>query len=156
MKQHIFDVEIAEKYGLEPAIIFKNISFWIQKNEANKSNFYDGDYWTYNSIKAFQILFPYMSEKKIRLAIDILIKEKLLKTGNYNKSAYDRTKWYAFDVIGKSICLFGKIDSPIGKNGIAAEGEPIPYINSYINSDVNSFNKLPKGNKEKHLLTKKF
>lgn len=61
---HNFDINIAEKYGINAAIILQNMYYWIEKNRANEKHFHDGYYWTYNSLKAFEELFPYMSTKQ--------------------------------------------------------------------------------------------
>ena len=60
MMIHTFDSEIAEKYGVNCAILLQFIFFWCEKNKANGKHFYDGHYWTYNSRKALQSLFPYL------------------------------------------------------------------------------------------------
>lgn len=145
--KHIFDIEIAKQYGINAAILLENIGFWIARSEANGINFYDGSYWTFNSHRALRELFPYMSEKQIRSALDKLINDGLLVTGNYNKATYDRTLWYALTEKGKSIlhfvktdtpqkgkciCPQGQMDSPYRANGIAPEGKPIPDINTDI------------------------
>lgn len=137
--QHSFDIEIAKQYGIEEAVILNNIYYWIEKNRANGQHFYDGYYWTYNSVKAFNELFPYMSAKKIRNALKHLIDEEILITGNYNERAYDRTLWYALTEKGKSICLNGQMDFPKRANGSVQKGEPIPYINTDINTDNNIY-----------------
>ena len=85
--QHHFDIEIAEAYGLNEAIILNNIRFWVIHNEANGTNFHDGRYWTYNSMKAFEKLFPYMKPFAIRTALKTLEENGLIITGNYNKSS---------------------------------------------------------------------
>lgn len=139
--QHSFDVRIAEIYGILPAIILNNLQFWIEKNKANDMNFYDGTYWTYNSIKAFKEMIPYASEKQIRTALNKLQEEGLIMTGNYNKSAYDRTMWYAITELGKSILQDGNFHLPCRENEIAQEGEPIPDINTDINTDIIPDNK---------------
>ena len=51
---YLFDVEVAKEYGVDAAIMIKLFQFWIQKNIANESNFYDNNYWTYNSLDAFE------------------------------------------------------------------------------------------------------
>ena len=99
---HTFEVEIAVKYGINAAIILQNIAFWVKKNEANDSNYFDGRYWTYNSIKAFHELFPYLSERQIKTAIDKLTSEELIITGNYNANRRDQTLWYALTDKGES------------------------------------------------------
>lgn len=134
--EHHFDVEIASEYGLTEAILLNNISFWLDHNIANDTNFYDGEYWTYNSIKAFTILFPYLTEKKIRSALAHLEEENIIKTGNFNKSQYDRTKWYTLTKKGKSIMPKRQMEISEMANGNNQKGEPIPYINTYIKTDI--------------------
>ena len=133
--QHHFDIDIAAEYGINAAIILENLHFWIVKNEANEANFHDGKCWTYNSVKAFETLFPYMSSSTISRALKKLEDEGLIITGNYNKSAYDRTKWYALTEKGKalfkstnSISQNDKMDSSKSENGIDDLTEPIPDI----------------------------
>ena len=162
--QHYFNVEIATSYGLNCAILLDNILFWCEKNKANKKNFYDGFYWTYNSNEAFSKLFPYMTPKVIRTSLDKLILEGLLLKGNYNQNQYDRTAWYAvtlktlilyhivdpedyteknsvephkssFALQGKCIRPTGQMDLPQEKNAFASEGRPIPYNKQDITTD---------------------
>lgn len=94
MKKHIFDIDVAQLVGLNAAAILENIAHWCEHNAANNTNLHGGHYWTYNSTKAFSELFPYMTVNVIRTAIKKLKDNELILTGNYNKSAYDRTMWY--------------------------------------------------------------
>ena len=132
---HFFDARIAKLYGVNCAVILQNIWHWIKKNEANGVNFYDGNYWTYNSTKAFSSLFPYLSAKQIETALKKLRDEGIIQTGNYNAVKYDRTLWYAITEKGKSILLTGEMEIPAEENRIPSEGEPIPYINTDRNAD---------------------
>lgn len=91
---HSFSVKIAEEVVVERAVLIQNIQFWVDYNMNNKLNFHDGKYWVYNSAKAFQVQFPYMSKDKIQRNLKWLVDNGYLESGNYNKSAYDRTKWY--------------------------------------------------------------
>ena len=131
--EHHFDIEIAENYGLIEAIILNNLWFWVKKNEANEVHFHDGTYWTYNSVKAMGKLHPYLSEKRIRGALDRLKEKGIIMIGNYNKSAYDRTAWYAFTEKGKCIMTKGQMEDDEKSNGNEQKGEPIPYTNTDIN-----------------------
>lgn len=135
---HIFDIRIAERYGVNCAVILQNIWHWVQKNEANGTNFYDGTYWTYNSVKAFTLQYPYLSQKQITTALQKLRDEGIIKTGNYNAVQYDRTLWYAITEKGKSILLTGQMEFTCRANGIPSEGEPIPDINTDVNAHVNA------------------
>ena len=128
--EHSFNIELAKEYGILEAILLKNIWFWIEKNRANEKNFYDGTYWTYNSTRAFNELFPYASESSIKRALKGLQEKGIIKTGNYNKSAYDRTLWYAFTDLGKSIVSNRQMEMNKSSNGNEQNGLTIPDINT--------------------------
>lgn len=136
--KHIFDVDIARKVGVNAAILLENIGYWIKQNEANETNYFDGCYWTFNSRRAYAELFPYMSERKIATALQKLIDEGLVKTGNYNKLAYDRTLWYALTQKGKCILHFDTMESEKVSNGNNQNVSPIPNINTDIKPVINS------------------
>lgn len=137
--QHSFDVDIAKEYGILEAILLNHMWFWIKKNEANETNYYDDNYWTYNSTRAFTELFPYVSQRQIQNALNHLKEEEIILTGNYNKSAYDRTLWYAFSKKGKCIMQKCKMEDAEKVNGLCKNGKPIPDINTNINQ-INSSN----------------
>lgn len=131
--EHHFDIDIATEYGVTEAILLNNLWFWVKKNEANEAHFHDGSYWTYSSVKAMVALHPYLSEKKIRNALNHLKDEGVILTGNYNKSPYDRTAWYAFTEKGISIMPKGQMKVDERANQSHQKGEPIPYIRKYKN-----------------------
>jgi hypothetical protein len=95
---HSFEIDDAIQHGINAAIILSHLRFWIAKNEANDKHLYEGIYWTYSSINAFAKLFPYLSAKQIRTSLDGLESSGVIRKGNFNQSAYDRTTWYAITV----------------------------------------------------------
>jgi hypothetical protein len=130
---HSFNIEIAKKYGIECAIILENMSFWIAKNKANKKHFYEGRYWTYNSIKAFSELFPYWSVHQIGRFLRELEVQGLVISGNFNKAGYDKTKWYSINdsfILQNCNIECAKLHNPLCENA-----QPIPDINTDINTD---------------------
>jgi hypothetical protein len=135
--QHSFDVDIAKEYGMLEAILLNNLWFWIEKNRANNVNFFDGYYWTYNSTRAFNELFPYVSQRQIQTALRKLIDKDILQTGNYNEMAYDRTLWYAFTQKGKSIMQKCKMEDANLLNGFDNNAQPIPYNKPYNKPYIN-------------------
>ena len=145
MTQHSFDIDIAKEYGVLEAVLLMHLQFWIEKNRANETNFFDGEYWTYNSTRAFNELFPYVSERQIKTALKHLRDEGIIKVGNYNTVAYDRTLWYAFTKKGQSIVQKCPMDSTKMSNGKAENVRPIPNINTdikpNINTDINTHKK---------------
>lgn len=92
---HFFDDDTAVTVGLNGAIILNHLHYWIKKNSDNEQNYHDGYYWTYNSVAAFKKQFPFWSEKTIARTLKDLENDGYIKTGNYNQSSYDHTKWYA-------------------------------------------------------------
>lgn len=121
---HSFDPDVAVKVGVNAAILYANISWWCAKNQANGRNVHEGLAWTYNSVKAWSELFPYLSAKQIRSALLVLEDEGLIVSGEFNESSYDRTKWYSPS---------GKLDLPCRATQLAPEGKPIPVIKPDIN-----------------------
>ena len=126
MSLHTFDPNIAAKVGINAAIIYQNLIFWTQKNMANGRHIHDGHVWTYNSVKAWADMFPYLSGNQVRRALAKLIETGMIAEGNYNKSAYDRTKWYGVST-QIHLCFL--------PNGFGEKHEPIPDVNTDNNTD---------------------
>ncbi|MBX9267228.1 hypothetical protein [Chromobacterium violaceum] len=142
---HSFDIAHAAMYGVEEAVFINNMAFWIAKNKANARHLYDGRTWTYNSIKAFGELFPYLSEKQIRRVLESLVRHGVIMKGNYNDQGYDRTLWYAFVdesifLNGHLICPNGQMEAPKRAKRNAQKGEPIPdgLPDSYTDGSKNN------------------
>lgn len=134
--EHHFDIEVAKKYGIEEAIILNSLYYWIEKNKANGTHFYDGHYWTYNNTKTLSELFPYMSARQIDYAIKKLADNGLIIKGNYNKVGFDRTLWYAITNKGYSILQNCEMEQTKLLNGTNKIVEPIP-INKTVNKPIN-------------------
>ena len=96
MSVHSFDTDVAAMVVTTPATIAYNIQHWCEKNAANGMHEHDGRHWTYNSVSAFKDLFPYLSPKQIRTALDKLEDAGLVLSGCFNKQGRDQTKWYSF------------------------------------------------------------
>lgn len=89
------DTYFAEKYGVREALFLQNLIYWVKKNADNKMHFHDGRYWTYNSNEALRKWFTFWSAMQIRTIVKSLVEQGAILTGNYNKSGYDKTTWYA-------------------------------------------------------------
>lgn len=151
--------EDVAKYGADCAIMLYNIRHWCAHNKANNRNYYDGRYWTFNSMSAFSELFCFWSPKQIRRILDTLVAKGAIVKGNYNTSRFDRTLWYAIKdnkVANKNdeCCnqtdetgsqnneiqtpRMGKPICPNGQTHLPQMGKPIP--------DINTDNKLTDNN----------
>jgi len=131
---HAFDIEHARQYGLPEAVMISNFQFWIAKNRANKENEHNGRTWTYNSIKAFTDLFPYLSAGQIRRTLDRLVELKVLITGTFNERAVDRTKWYAFF----DECIWLPQQNHLPKSANASADSDKSLYKTDVNTDVNT------------------
>lgn len=124
---HSFDPQIAARVGVNAAVLYQNIVWWCAKNAANRRNEHDGRSWTYNSVKAWAELFPYLTGSQIRLALEKLENEGLILSGTFNEVGYDRTKWY---------CPSEQIHLSENANGNAKNREPIPDSKPVHKPDV--------------------
>lgn len=109
--KHYFDIELAKKVGINAAILLENIAFWVRENEANRRNYHDGKYWTYNTKHALHEQFPYMSEKQISTALQKLIDAGYIVKGHYCEDARDRTLWYSLTDEGKAMIQYVSMDN---------------------------------------------
>ena len=140
---HSFNVEVATLYGVQKAILIENIAFWINKNMANRSNFNDGKYWTYNSGAAFLQLFPYFTSSSISRWLVELENCGVLLSSNFNRQGRDKTKWYTIlDHKISTIYSLSPTTEAISQNerSISQNERPLPYINPDINTPPSSLN----------------
>ena len=92
----IFDRRIAECLGVTEAILLNKIWGWIKHNAKNGTNFHDGRYWTYNSASSYAEELPFINKRTIANILKRLAESNIIVIGNYNKTKFDRTSWYAF------------------------------------------------------------
>ncbi len=144
MSMHSFEPEVAGDVGVNAAVIYQNIVFWCEKNAANNRHVHDGLAWTYNSTKAFADMFPYLTTDQVRRAIDRLVERGYIATGNFNETAYDRTRWF---------CDLRQVHLASLPNRSGENAKPIPDSKpddkpdsepARLNDDLFSAQELPK------------
>lgn len=92
---HSFDTGIAKHVGIEAAIVFNHIIYWLRINASKKDiEAIDGKYWMYETQKQMSDFFGYLSEDQVCRVIKKLFEAGLLIKGNYNKNKFDKTTWY--------------------------------------------------------------
>ena len=132
---HAFNVEEAERYGVNKAILLQHIRFWVSENKGKDSHTHDGKTWMYQSAADMHKHFPYWSRLKIHRMLASMEEEGLIVSGNYNKLGFDRTKWYTLTDITQ--CSF---ESPLTvQNGTKRDvdsEQPIPYNNTDNKTDT--------------------
>jgi hypothetical protein len=138
---HSFDPKIAERVGVNAAVLYQNIVWWCAKNAANRHNEHGGRFWTYNSVKAWAELFPYLSAKQIRSALDKLESEGLIVSGSFNKSAMTAPNGIPHQ--GKPICPQWQMKLPRRANLYQLVNQ---LVNQMINTLVRMAASLSSGN----------
>lgn len=126
VKQHSFSIELAEKIGVEKAVLMANIHYWLDWSFSHGKNAHQGYHWTYNSSTGFAKLFPYWSANKIQKMLKSLEDDGYIITGCFNKAGYDRTKWYTTS--DYKISQIGLMEKADPLNGLGESAQPIPII----------------------------
>lgn len=99
---HTFNTEVAKIVGVNAAVIFENIVFWLKKNLDNGKHIIDNKVWTYSSVNAMLQSFPYLTDGQIRGALKKLQDENLIEVRQF--SGYNRVNWFTANV--DAICKF--------------------------------------------------
>jgi len=88
----------AKKIGLKNAIFVQQIHFLTQNKEQNNDIYThkDGYMWVYNTLDEWQEnYFSFISKRTLKRVIKKCEQEGyIISTSKYNKSEYDKTKWY--------------------------------------------------------------
>lgn len=104
----MFNAELAKEIGINEAIVLQQIHYWLTINQKANNNFKKGRYWIYNTYKDWQEdSFPFWSTRTISRIIKSLEEENYILTDNFNKTGFDKTKWYSIN--------YGKLNK-IAKN----------------------------------------
>ena len=150
-----FDGSVAEMYGVDGAVFISRLQFWIEKNAANDRHYHKGRYWTYNSLRAMEKLFPFWSRRQIERIVKNLKDKGVLLTANYARDSHDRTLFYALDESKLPISPFGGDLSPNGDTNLSRNGDnPSPngemineQLKTHIREEEDKANKTEISNK---------
>ena len=94
---HTFNVSLATRIGLNESLMLQHFLFWHKYNLDKEEMFKDGRVWFFMSAAKISNYFPYLTQKKIRGAIEHLIVLGLVTKGDYNKDKLNRTSWYSLN-----------------------------------------------------------
>lgn len=152
-KSHSFDIQIATECGMVAAVLMETFYFWIDKNRSDGTHLHEGRFWTYSSVKALLVQYPYLTRDKINTAIKKLVDKGLLLEGSFNENPYDRTKWYALTDLGLSYyedsgeVVAENPKSSDGKSEMYNDGKSEMYIynnsNKVSKTDTKAITSLP-------------
>ncbi|AYO17056.1 hypothetical protein D0812_21960 [Vibrio owensii] len=91
---HAFDVDLADKYGIDAALVIGRIAHFVEYHRNNKTQFHDGHYWTYDTAAALAAHFTYWSPNKIQKLMKRLEEKGLIVSGDFSENRAVRPKYY--------------------------------------------------------------
>lgn len=121
---HSFDVGVAKTLGLNAAVIFNHIVYWLRINAAKGHNIKEGKVWMYEKQQEIADFLEYLSLDDVKKAMVKLIDSGLLIKGNFNSNPFDKTGWYTTS--DQNIILVKKSNTkvPNGTIGSAKRHDP--------------------------------
>jgi len=114
---HHFDIEDANRYGIEQAIFLNYFRVGLRENKAHNTHIYDNYVWVNYTEHALSILFPYLRIERVNQILQNMVENGLLKSGNYSKNNNQYSKWFTTE----AFCLLvnsnnSKPSAPMSKN----------------------------------------
>lgn len=91
-----FRPEEAQIFGLESAIVLNQIRYWIDPKRCKNNK--EGQYWVYNSVKAWHEQFGMISERTLRRIFKRLEDLNVIITKKFNAWRRDQRKWYTINI----------------------------------------------------------
>lgn len=96
MTNHTFNILLAEKAGINAAVIYQHLSYWIDRNLAEQRVDEDGRAWVSCTVNGLNKTFPYLTERQISIAITRLTELGFLKKSYKSKNKFHRELSYSF------------------------------------------------------------
>ena len=100
-KYKLLNTEIARLCGTNAAVVAAQL--WDTQSNPDAAFYIDGYPWIRASYKRITAYLPFLTVHMVRTAVKKLIREGVIKVGEYNDSSFDRTHSYAFTSYGKDL-----------------------------------------------------
>lgn len=97
----VINPELAERIGLNEAIVLQQLNYWITETEAGVEH--DGRRWVYNTLEQWQKQFPFWSVDTIKRTLSSLQKHGIVAVEQLNKSKHDRTNFYTINHLASAL-----------------------------------------------------
>jgi len=135
---------LVKRFGLNEALVIQNFAFWINLNKEKNRNVKEGRVWTFQTLNEISEKIKILSVDKIRYSLNKLIQQGVIVKGNFNKTKYDRTIWYAFEDETLLSSIIGKytekqnsqMETCIFPNRNLEIPEPIPNLETEYKTEV--------------------
>lgn len=119
---HSFDTGIANKLGINAAVIYNHIIYWLRINAAKGNNILEGKVWMYETQTDIAKCLDYLTVEEVKKAIVKLLNAGLIIKENFNKNPFDKTNWYTTSnqsIFQKTLTKapYGAIDESLRREG---------------------------------------
>ncbi|MGC0817994.1 conserved phage C-terminal domain-containing protein [Pantoea agglomerans] len=109
VKPLVISPELAQRIGLNEAIVLQQICYWLEDTTSGVEN--AGRRWVYNTIEEWTNQFPFWSSDTVKRALTSLKKHDLIFVEQLKKSQHDRTNYYAINYANPLLTDEGKLHS---------------------------------------------
>ena len=92
MALHYFDVDVAQRCGVNAAILLSDIQYWCERYKGDPAHLREGRVWMWSSLDGFVERHPYMSFAQVRFALQQLRQNEMVLTLRHSGNS---TIWYA-------------------------------------------------------------
>jgi hypothetical protein len=137
---HTFSVNLATTLkSAHDAIILQHFWFWHQNNDGKEHAMKDDHPypWTYNTISKIAEIFPYMTEREVRLSIQRLEEHGYIIVSSFNKFKFDKTKWYALTEKSVSVYTSGEL------HNVKSELQNVKPVLQNVKPTLQNVNTIP-------------
>lgn len=120
MALHYFDVDVAQRCGVNAAILLSDIQYWCERSKGDPAHLREGRVWMWSSQEAFVQRHPYLSRDTVRESIKRLSDDGLilvmrpLRNGKF---------WYS-PIWENPTTTDGEIQTSDGENPTTGCGNP--------------------------------
>src|SRR5690606_6099606 len=121
---HSFDTGIAKELGVNCAIVYNHIVYWLRINAAKGQGIKEGVVWMYETQEQMAQFLEYLSINEVKKAVVKLLESGVLIKGNFNSNSFDKTNWYT--VANQSIIQKSFTKAPCGSIDRSVRRDPLP------------------------------
>ena len=138
--EHHFPPSVAMECGVNAAIFLRDIYFWCKTNENNNENFFEGRWWTYQTMNGFCNRHPYWTKNQVEYLIRTCKDKGYLLIGHFSDNPMHRTCWYALSDKGQALFRCDNFSNCIPENS-----------EMDIGKSLNEDRKIQKCNNDKYI-----
>lgn len=124
-KPIVINAELADRIGLNEAIVLQQVNYWITGSTAGEEH--EGRKWVYNTFEKWQEEnFPFWSVDTVKRTLTKLKKMGLVDVRQLRKSQHDHTNFYTINYENELLSDQGKLHQSNGAKPPSSIGGKLP------------------------------